>query len=512
MKQLSDFDLSIIIPLYGWLDEFKRVFSSKAKYYERNGIEVVVISDEASGLEEILDYIRTYPFINWKVVINTQDHSQQNPAKAFNAGVRQATKQYVLIMDPDLEIYTDLIYELREKLDSYPEHYAAGQILCMDKLIPYGSIMAKKEYFEKIGRYSEHFTEWRGSSNNLRRRLELAGIRQLLFPESILIQKQNISQRTVIQNELLSEMLLPVEINVNKSDLGTYYNDTVVYDWKEHPYAKQQCRDYLSTLKQFDMLSDDIFERSYPLIALIPTYNESERITDCLCSVEKYCDGIILLDDDSMDSTYQIAQSDKLLIKAKKARTEFNDKQNRNILLDIASFFKAEWFIFIDADERFDDRFVDLREVMKNPDVDTVGVWIANLWDSKEMYRTDMEDTNPYSKNGLWFRWRMFRNIDHVQLVWESKLHLTTVPTVKKIASSNTLLLHIGYLSQSERLKKFLFYKKEDDLNLFPYEDILIHEYNCDYLSNIDFNGPLYRVENKIEIKNILALSENIYK
>lgn len=164
-------------------------------------------------------------------------------------------------------------------------------------------------------------------------------------------------------------------------------------------------------MKQFDIPSDVVFEKFYPLIALIPTYNESERITDCLRSVEKYCDGIILLDDDSQDDTYEITQSDKLLLKAQKVRTEFNDKQNRNMLLDIASFFKVEWFIFIDADERFDDRFMDLREVIKRTDVDTVGIQIANLWDSMETYRVDKE-AGISSNSRFWLRWRMFRNKD----------------------------------------------------------------------------------------------------
>ncbi|WP_455628923.1 glycosyltransferase family 2 protein [Parabacteroides chinchillae] len=485
MKQLPDFDLSIIIPLCGRLDEFKWVFSSKAKYYERNGIEVVVIVNEPSEKEEILDYIRTYPFINWKIGINTQDHPQHNPATDFNVGIRQATKQYVLIMDPELEFCADVIYELREKLDSYPEHYAVGQVMFMDKPIPYGSIMSKKEYFEEVGGYNEHYIEWRESDDNLRRRLELAGIHQLFSPEAISIQKEDLSQETVIQNELLSEVLLPVEINVNKSDWGTNY--TVEYDWKEHPYAKQQCRDYLSTLKQFDLLSDDIFEKSYPLIALIPTYNESERITDCLRSVEKYCDGIILLDDDSTDDTYRIAQSDKLLIKAKKVRTEFNDKQNRNILLDIASFFKAEWFIFIDADERFDDRFVDLREVIKNPDVDTVGVWIANLWDSLETYRV-MND--PYAKNGLWFRWRMFKNKGRMQIINKKKLHFPSIPyggKDGKFIKAKTLLLHLGYLTLKRRHYKYNFYLIEDKDKILNYDDILYDNYEIKYIHNISF-------------------------
>lgn len=498
MKQLQDFDLSIVMPFYKRLDEFKRVFPSKAKYYERNGIEVLIVADEPTEREGILEYIRTYPFINWKVVVNPQDHTWRNPAKAFNVGIRQATKQYILIMDPELEFYTDVIYELREKLDSYPEHYAVGQVLFMDiqeeineytlekhryNLIPYGSIMAKKEYFEIIGGYDEFYTEWGGEDDNLRRRFELAGIQQLFFPESILIHREDFSQRIVSRNEqralisreALSRMLLPIDIYVNETGWGTDF-DCVVYDWQDHPFAKGQCMEYLSTFKQFEVISDRMFEKSYPLIALIPTYNESENIAECLSSAEKYCDGIILLDDDSTDGTYQLACSNKLLIKVQKDRIEFNDKQNRNILLDIASFFKADWFIFIDADERFYDRFFDLKEAVKLP-VDVVGLWIANLWDSEEFYRADMKDTSLYSKNGLWFRWRMFRNKGRMQIIYSLKLHFLAVPYRKqgREYKSKTLLLHLGYIDADKRIKKYNFYQKEDEMKLLDYEDIL-HE------------------------------------
>lgn len=510
MKQLQDFDLSIVMPFYKRLDEFKRVFPSKAKYYERNGIEVLIVADEPTEREGILEYIRTYPFINWKVVVNPQDHTWRNPAKAFNVGIRQATKQYILIMDPELEFYTDVIYELREKLDSYPEHYAVGQVLFMDiqeeineytlekhryNLIPYGSIMAKKEYFGIIGGYDEFYTEWGGEDDNLRRRFELAGIQQLFFPESILIHREDFSQRIVSRNEqralisreALSRMLLPIDIYVNETGWGTDF-DCVVYDWQDHPFAKGQCMEYLSTFKQFEVISDRMFEKSYPLIALIPTYNESENIAECLSSAEKYCDGIILLDDDSTDGTYQLACSNKLLIKVQKTRTKFNDKQNRNILLDIASFFKVEWLIFIDADERFDERFVDLREIMIRTDVDTVGVWIANLWDSLETYRVDMKDTNPYSKNGLWYRWRMFRFKGRMQIISPVNLHFVTIPYrhLRRELKSKTLILHIGYMEKSKRSSKYRFYQIEDEMKIIDYDNILDKNVSLLNLSNIE--------------------------
>lgn len=496
MKQLPDFDLSIVIPFYKLLDEFKPLSPSIVKYYERNGIEVVIVIDKSVEYVGILNYIRAYPFVSWKVVVSNEECLCENLAKAFNIGIRQATKQYVLIMNPEQEFYTDVIYELREKLGYYPNHYAIGQSLSIDirekideptfekyrhRLVPYGSIMARKEYFERVGGYSESNGEWKIEDDYLRRRLELAGIHRLFFPDSILIYRKDFSlgiysynkQRTRISQNVLSALLLPIEVNINKKSGDDF--ESVVYDWKEHPFAKQQCQTYLSSLKQFDILSDNVFENSYPLIALIPTYNESKRILGCLRSVEKYCDGIIVLDDDSVDDTYQIAQSKKMLVKAKKRRTEFNDKENRNILLDIASFFKAEWFIFIDADERFDDRFVDLREVMKKQNVDTVGVWIANLWDNLDTYRVDMEDTNPNSKNGLWLRGRMFRNKGWMQIRVNRTLHFTTLPYCIEGRSwkSKSLLIHLGYIDNSKRLEKYNFYRMEDRDKILSYSSIL---------------------------------------
>lgn len=400
MKQLPNFDLSIVVPLGDRLESFVDSLPLRTAYYERNGIEVVLLVDEEADCRSLLACIRKYPFISWKVVAG----SWQNSAVAYNEGICQSIKNYILLMFPESLFQADVIYELRVTLDEYPLHYAIG--------FSYGCLMVKKEYLDLVGGYDGQFDVLEGAEENLCRRMELADIHRLYYPDALLqLGESRLSEawEQSVPEDLLYEMLLPIESKAdNRSKTGS---GKLLYDWQEHPYANEQCREYLSALKQFDIPSDVVFEKFYPLIALIPTYNESERITDCLRSVEKYCDGIILLDDDSQDDTYEITQSDKLLLKAQKVRTEFNDKQNRNMLLDIASFFKVEWFIFIDADERFDDRFMDLREVIKRTDVDTVGIQIANLWDSMETYRVDKE-AGISSNSRFWLRWRMFRNKD----------------------------------------------------------------------------------------------------
>lgn len=464
MKQLPNFDLSIVIPLGDRLVSFVESLPLRTDYYERNGIEVILLVDGNTDYQNLLACIRKYPFISWKVVSG----SWHNRSAAYNEGIRQSIKAYILLMSSESVFQTDVIYELRKNLEEYPLHYCIGS--------SYGCLMVKKEYLDLVGGYDEQIDSWEGGEENLCRRLELAGIYRLYLPDAILQHTGNQLPETWqqgIPGELLSKMLLPVESKVK--NYSTKSTGMVIYDWQEHPYAKEQCRKYLTGLKRYEIPTETVFEKSYSLIVLIPTYNESERIMDCLRSVEKYCDGIILLDDDSQDDTYEIAHSDKLLLKAKKVRTEFNDKQNRNILLNIASFFKVEWFIFIDADERFDDRFADLREVMKRPDVDTVGVWIVNLWDSIDTYRADMVDVHPLSNNGIWFRWRMFRNRGRMQIHSLKKLHIMAIPyrERRKEIVSNILLLHVGYLSKMDRMTKHRFYLKEDKSKILDYSDIL---------------------------------------
>lgn len=491
MKQLPNFDLSIVVPLGDRLESFVESLPLRTAYYERNGIEVVLLVDEEADCRSLLACIRKYSFISWKVVSG----SWQNSAVAYNEGIRQSIKTYILLMFPESLFQTDVIYELRETLDEYPLHYAIG--------FSYGCLMVKKEFLDLVGGYDEQFDVPEGAEENLCRRMELADIHRLYYPSALLqLGESRLSEtwEQSVPEDLLYEMLLPIESRVG--NLSKLESVKSLYDWQEHPCANEQCREYLSTLKRFDILSDGIFEKSYPLIALIPTYNESERITDCLRSVEKYCDGIILLDDDSLDDTYEIAWSDKLLLKAKKVRTEFNDKQNRNMLLDIASFFKTEWFIFIDADERFDDRFVDLREVMKLDDVDTVGVWIANLWDSIETYRTDMKDTHPLSQNGLWFRWRMFRNKGRMQIITGRRLHFKSVPYFdQRIGFAGALILHLGYINEKYRKKKYDFYIEEDDKKLFFYHDILVESIRIGQVC--DITSDCFEIKNRYDIQRI---------
>ncbi len=174
----------------------------------------------------------------------------------------------------------------------------------------------------------------------------------------------------------------------------------------------------------------------------------------------KYFDGIILLDDGSEDESYENAVHEKLLLKFKQKRNNFNDLKNRNTLLDIASFFNSEWFCFMDLDERFDSRYAQLLNSTKKIQHDCIAFLFIHLWDSPFKYNTKMQDCK---WNGFFIRWRMFRNIGRANIItYQKMLHFSAIPYKDSKYLAPILVLHHGNLTKQQRIKKFNFYIQED--------------------------------------------------
>ena len=173
----------------------------------------------------------------------------------------------------------------------------------------------------------------------------------------------------------------------------------------------------------------------------------------------KYFDAIVLLDDESADATFDLAQHEKILLKVKKKRKEFNDLENRNILLNLVSFFKHRWVCFIDADELLDDRFANIDFFSQNEKIDSILLNLVHLWDDEKHYNIDY----PYTYRGISHKLRMFRNIGRSQIISkEGKLHFNPVPYTGNIYHAPILINHYGHLNKETRKQKYDFYMKED--------------------------------------------------
>ena len=475
----QNFDVSIVMPFYKKIEEFKKVLPLNASKFERNGIEVIIVMDEPSQSEDLLDLTRNFPFINWKIIVNYLDHPWRNPSKAINVGIRHSSKKYVMVCSPESIMSTDVIYLLRESFELYTNpHYAIGKVVFSNdislsleeilnmKSIPYGSIMALKDDLIAITGYDETLIKWGGDDNNLRARLKMNGVQEIMINDAFMLHYDNNITRQHIPSNLTSDLGLyrhifyPDCLKVNSEDWGKDFNN-VVYDW----HSKLLTKAYLEKVYLFQFpnwdINEKIINKVFKTILLVQTFNEAHRITHFLKKAESIFDGIILLDDSSTDNTFELAQSEKLILKIQKERICFDDLSNRNILLDLISFFNYEIAMFLDADEYLDVRFSNLSSYLSDNRLAYL-IPMVNLWDSEKMFNAEY----PYSISGISPRYRMFRNFGHCQIQSSKRLHFQQVPCVQNATvASEILVLHSGMLTDEMRKQKFERYLKEDTEN-----------------------------------------------
>lgn len=500
---IDNFDLSVIIPFYKKYDEFEIVIKKNQKYLQRNGIEVIIVLDEPSEQIQVLKCIKNYYFINWKIIVNEKKHDWRNPSKVINVGIRNSTKKYVLVISPESEFYGDTILELRKYLDYYPDHFAIGNVIFAniveeinDKNIqryhtlPFGTIMIKKEHLIAINGYNENLSIWGFDDVDVRARLNFIGIKALRYESAIVIHREFKTNSEVSCSRNIKNNLIPIKDKIrlalpsssnSQTNWGNDFNK-ILYDWGNNVHSAELCTTYLQRFDEYYIDITAIKNREHKIIALVQSYNESEIIAEFLEHIEMYCDGIILLDDGSEDDTFLLAESKKIILKVKKSRERFNDLENRNILLNLGSFFSAEWFYFIDVDERFSDRYESVYDVIKEKDIDSVSFNLVHLWDREYYYRKDY----PYSQNGVQRKWRMFRNYGRMQINSNQELHFQPIPYCNKKYDSCILIYHYGMLKKENREKKYLFYLNEDKKkNQSNYDHLISEKVSLDHIANI---------------------------
>lgn len=80
--------------------------------------------------------------------------------------------------------------------------------------------------------------------------------------------------------------------------------------------------------------------------AVILTKNEEKNIVDCIDSL-KWCDEIILVDDNSEDRTIELAEKAGFKVFKRLLSNDFSEQRNYGLLKA-----KNDWVLFVDADER----------------------------------------------------------------------------------------------------------------------------------------------------------------
>ena len=190
--------LSILLPYFRKFQEFKRVLPLNHRYFARAGIELVLLLDESSEEASLLDLLRSYPAVRWKVIVNDVPHPWRPPCKAINVGLRHASGRYVLVASPESAFVGDIPAYALQVMNENPNGIAIGRVgfARFDDLhgglgleqqfsasVPlepylhtfYGSICGPRSAYQSVGGYDETFTNGGGDDDNIRVRLEMAG-------------------------------------------------------------------------------------------------------------------------------------------------------------------------------------------------------------------------------------------------------------------------------------------------------------------------------------------------
>ena len=247
----KDFDISIVISFYKKMKDFRRVLPLNAPYFEKNGVEVIIALDEPTECEELIEFIKKYPSINWRVIVNRKHHEWRNPCKAWNVGVKHATKKYLLIVDPEFEFYTDALYHLKYASDLYDNYFYVGKISFTNyaylgkpdvseiiSFSSYGGILAKKTHIEQVSGYTESFTSWGGETDNLCSKLTKIGIKKAEVATAIIFHREDEdnggysrAHKTLhLPHQVIIKAFVPDEQDFSNLDWGNDFNE-IRYDY-----------------------------------------------------------------------------------------------------------------------------------------------------------------------------------------------------------------------------------------------------------------------------------------
>jgi hypothetical protein len=379
----------------------------------------------------------------------------------------------------------------------------------------YGSVCGPKAAFEAVGGYDESFTDWGGDDDNLRVRLEMAGFALLWCPSVRLLHLSLEARQGAEQYNLQADIVKcsPQHAVANAgADWGRDFSrqvqipcdGTVQEQFAPlrsstaaqtgpiiQSYSRRQCRQCARLIyhqpatagcaacnDDKELAGKPVATRSAgrstrPKIACVmQLHNEAFHLEGCLSHLAAYVDGIVVLDDASVDNTLDILQRESTVVDCIRKPAQqphvWNELENKQLLLKRAQQLGFDWVLCCDADERYEIAFLKrLQQIASAFPVDELGcvsVAFREIWGNPSTYRVD----------GIWgtkTRAKFFSLPGTIEFEHEQALHGQWYPDdVRRYArmlSSSHHLYHFKTMLEEDRIKRRDLYRRLDPENKF---------------------------------------------
>lgn len=204
------------------------------------------------------------------------------------------------------------------------------------------------------------------------------------------------------------------------------------------------------------------------ILVLLPIRNAANDLSGYFHSVGRFADGVLALDDGSIDETPELLRQHPLVkgVLHNPPREGFagwDDAANRNRLLTAAADFSPEWILSLDADERIDEEDARSLQVFTQTDA------VPGLAYGFRCY--------PTSDDGLWhlpfpiWIYRLF-HFSPGQRFPDSRFHFAPIPTeIPREAYLRTSfrIQHLGGFDNARRAARYEKYRDVDpDRRFWP--------------------------------------------
>lgn len=211
------------------------------------------------------------------------------------------------------------------------------------------------------------------------------------------------------------------------------------------------------------------------LLALLQARDEERFLPGWLENVAPSVDGIVALDDGSLDSTADLLRSHPKTIELLRnpPGVGWNERGNHMALIGAGRQHGGTWFLCVDADERLERAFeVRARTLLEAAEQDGTCAYsfqLRELWGSRHHYRAD----------GIWnakARYRLFRNDPKHKRFDPRPLHRFWMPLeiagkLDKLGRHSELnLYHLRMIAPSDRAARAERYRTLDPDQLFQKE------------------------------------------
>ena len=136
-------DISIIVPAYNAEKYLKACLESLINQTKKD-IEIIAINDgsEDNTLDILNEYKNNYPNL-----IKVISQENQGLSVTRNVGIKNSTGKYVMFVDSDDEIYSELLEKLWNKTQEYPFDIVAFDV---DLIYPDKTLTIKSGINENI--------------------------------------------------------------------------------------------------------------------------------------------------------------------------------------------------------------------------------------------------------------------------------------------------------------------------------------------------------------------------